>query len=249
MPRTPQPTGTVPCPTPHAARVLLLTVPRVGSYRAPSQSVQEPVADARAEPPGPLPGSKPVSNYIDVMTDSNSIKFPGVVNIASHGGAFTTRVAFKPPQQTGRSATAFVRFARAGSSARVRRTAAPRPVGGAPLTLRQSRPFLQRLVGNSGYGHRLPVRHLRRLASAAGTGALFTPASPGWAPTWTWRNNPGGTAAFFPVSGPSFAASPRMAAGRCQWQRRQWQRRQWQRRQWQRRRRHRQRSFTAPPPS
>ena len=114
----------------------------------------------------------------------------------------------------------------------------------APLTLRQSRPFLQRLVGNSGYGHRLPVRHLRRLASAAGTGALFTPASPGWAPTWTWRNNPGGTAAFFPVSGPSFAASPRMAAGRCQWQRRQWQRRQWQGC-----RRHRQRSFTAPRPS
>ena len=88
-PATPQPTGTVPCPTPHAARVLLLTVPRVGSYRAPSQSVQEPVADARAEPPGPLPGSKPVSSYIDVMADSNSIKFPGVVNIASHGGAFT----------------------------------------------------------------------------------------------------------------------------------------------------------------
>ena len=73
-----------------------------------------------------------MSNYIDVIADNDSIKFPGVVNIASHGGAFTTRVAFKPPQQTGRFAAASVRFARAASSARVRRTAAPRPVGGRP---------------------------------------------------------------------------------------------------------------------
>ena len=105
----------------NAARVV-----SVGSYDAGSYgALAEPVIDACAEPPGPLPGFKPVSSYLYDIAADDDTKFPGVVKYASHRGFFTTRVAFKPPWQT-------VRFALPGNSERVHRTAAPRPGGGHP---------------------------------------------------------------------------------------------------------------------
>ena len=119
-PTTPPPRA-VHCPTVNAARVV-----SVGSYDAGSYGeLAEPVIDACAEPPGPLPGFKPVSSYLYDIAADDDTKFPGVVKSASHRGFFTTRVAFKPPWQT-------VRFALPGNSERVHRTAAPRPGGGHP---------------------------------------------------------------------------------------------------------------------